>query len=326
MKDFSLKAAGQVPDFALSEESKAVIKRILDSKTAENNGVIDINELGSCLEAFGLHADDEDIQFLEEHFDDNGDGELEVKELVENLDVLNWHCFYGKELMREFRKIDTDGDRFIRYPEMLRVLTTRGPTPLGAKEGRQLLDQLARKFDENFDGKFSYSEFVKIYMSDMLPFKDLLEGDRSVGTPEPDQTEAHQATQANDKKKKVAMKKRPSNISTTSTKNGKTQTASASVDAKSDSLQPRRKSDIGERSPNVQKKSPDGGAQAATAMASSTRVRPSAERSTSDGKVTEPGAKVTRPKLRKTTSTGPKHDVTRGTAASRNRANLFKPI
>ena len=45
---------------------------------------------------------------------DTGDGELEVDELVENIDVLNWHCFHGKDLMREFTRIDTDGDGVIR--------------------------------------------------------------------------------------------------------------------------------------------------------------------------------------------------------------------
>jgi len=40
---------------------------------------------------------------------------------------------------------------------MLKVLTTRGPNPLPATEARRLLDQLARKFDANFDGKFSYA-------------------------------------------------------------------------------------------------------------------------------------------------------------------------
>ena len=40
---------------------------------------------------------------------------------------------------------------------MLRVLLTRGPNPMEALEGRRLLDMLARKFDANFDGKFSYA-------------------------------------------------------------------------------------------------------------------------------------------------------------------------
>ena len=33
---------------------------------------------------------------------------------MDNIDVINWHCFYGKELMDEFRSIDTDGDGYIR--------------------------------------------------------------------------------------------------------------------------------------------------------------------------------------------------------------------
>ncbi len=50
-----------------------MIKHILDSKTAEHDGVIMLEELGECLEALGLEADDEDIDFLKEHFDDNGE-------------------------------------------------------------------------------------------------------------------------------------------------------------------------------------------------------------------------------------------------------------
>ena len=43
-----------------------------------------------------------------------GDGELEVGELMNNIDVINCHSFYGKRLMKEFKKIDTDGDGVIR--------------------------------------------------------------------------------------------------------------------------------------------------------------------------------------------------------------------
>ena len=40
---------------------------------------------------------------------------------------------------------------------MLRFLTTHEPNPLPALTARRLLDELARKFDANFDGKFSYA-------------------------------------------------------------------------------------------------------------------------------------------------------------------------
>ena len=43
------------------------------------------------------------------------DGELEIAELLRNIDVVNYHCYYGKELMREFKRIDKDNDGIIRY-------------------------------------------------------------------------------------------------------------------------------------------------------------------------------------------------------------------
>lgn len=89
-----------------------VIRSLLLSKTTD--GIIGVDELGECLEAFGYEPDQRDIDFLKKHFDDNGDGNLEVDELVNNIDVLNYHCYYGKTLMREFLRIDQDRDGIIR--------------------------------------------------------------------------------------------------------------------------------------------------------------------------------------------------------------------
>ena len=50
----------------------SVIKGILDSKTAETQGILNIDELGDCLDAFGFTFDDDDVDFLKKHFDDNG--------------------------------------------------------------------------------------------------------------------------------------------------------------------------------------------------------------------------------------------------------------
>ena len=49
-----------------------MIKDILHSKTIETDGIINLDELGECLEAFGFDADDDDIDFLQKHLDDNG--------------------------------------------------------------------------------------------------------------------------------------------------------------------------------------------------------------------------------------------------------------
>ena len=50
----------------------AVLKEILRSKDRDNKGYVNIDELGECLEAFGFSPDDEDLEFLKKHMDDNG--------------------------------------------------------------------------------------------------------------------------------------------------------------------------------------------------------------------------------------------------------------
>ena len=50
----------------------AVLKDILRSKDRDQKGYVNIDELGDCLEAFGFSPDDDDLQFLQVHMDDNG--------------------------------------------------------------------------------------------------------------------------------------------------------------------------------------------------------------------------------------------------------------
>lgn len=49
-----------------------MLKDILQSKDRDDKGYVDIDELGDCLEAFGFSPDDDDLQFLKKHMDDNG--------------------------------------------------------------------------------------------------------------------------------------------------------------------------------------------------------------------------------------------------------------
>lgn len=52
---------------------------------------------------------------------------------------------------------------------MLKILTGKGTYKMEVEDARKLLNDLAKSFDSDRDGKFSYSEFVKIFMSDKLP-------------------------------------------------------------------------------------------------------------------------------------------------------------
>lgn len=67
------------------------------------------------MSAVGFQASFEDLKFLTKHLDKNGDGKLQIKEIIDQLDVINLHAEYGEELMNAFKKFDTKGDGYIRY-------------------------------------------------------------------------------------------------------------------------------------------------------------------------------------------------------------------
>ena len=52
----------------------SVLYDILKSKSKEENGdKIDIEDLEECLSALGFSPDDEDVEFLKKHLDDNSE-------------------------------------------------------------------------------------------------------------------------------------------------------------------------------------------------------------------------------------------------------------
>lgn len=52
-----------------------------------------------------------------------GDGKIQIKELVDNWNVLAQHSVNGDELMESFKKFDVNNDGFIKLPE-LKVIST----------------------------------------------------------------------------------------------------------------------------------------------------------------------------------------------------------
>ncbi|ELT99096.1 hypothetical protein CAPTEDRAFT_228966 [Capitella teleta] len=146
-----------------SEETIKVLREAFKSKDKDNTGTLDQAQLQDCLMLVGLIATDEDIEFLSKHFDDNGDGELQIEELIENIHVINTHIQYREDLMEAFKIFDRKGEGYIRLPSLLKILTAKNfMTPLDA---RRLITRLVKKYDHNNDGKFNYAEFVEIYAS-----------------------------------------------------------------------------------------------------------------------------------------------------------------
>ena len=52
----------------------AVIRDILQSNDTDSKGYLTIDELADSLQALGFTPDDEDVEFLVKHMDDDGKG------------------------------------------------------------------------------------------------------------------------------------------------------------------------------------------------------------------------------------------------------------
>ncbi|KAK2142366.1 hypothetical protein LSH36_965g01028 [Paralvinella palmiformis] len=133
------------------------------TKDRDGTGWLKSDELEECLNMVGVDIIPEDMEFLQERFDKNGDGHLQIEELMDNLHVLYQHAIHRDELMTAFNTFDINKDGYIRYTELQNILTFRGF--MSADESRKTISMLS-KYDRNKDGKFSYSEFVEMYLSD----------------------------------------------------------------------------------------------------------------------------------------------------------------
>lgn len=139
------------------------MKDLFRTKDIDENGWLNAEELHECLEIVGFCLLEEDLHFIIKHFDKNGDGKLQIQELLDNIHVLHDHNVHREDLMEAFKRFDTDGNGYIRFVELLPLLTANGFMPV--EEARRLITRCANDYDKDMDGRFSYAEFVKMFIS-----------------------------------------------------------------------------------------------------------------------------------------------------------------
>ncbi|KAI0228989.1 hypothetical protein LSAT2_020572 [Lamellibrachia satsuma] len=97
-----------------SKETLNVLRRLFKERDVEQDGNLNADELEQCLQLVGFFPTNEDIVFLIKHFDTNGDGVLQIEELLENIHVIQAHSIHKHEMMDAFERFDTNKDGYIR--------------------------------------------------------------------------------------------------------------------------------------------------------------------------------------------------------------------
>lgn len=173
---------GKMADDELSEGSKQVLMQCFGKFDKKKDGILQANELPKALEIAGITATEKQSAELIKLFDKNGDGCLQITELVDNWKVLAQHSVNGDELLEAFKVLDKNKDGYLRNHELKCLLRKLGEK-WSEDEIEHILKTL-RKYDTNGDGKFSYPEFVQMYIQDAYPFKKPENPDRKDVTQE----------------------------------------------------------------------------------------------------------------------------------------------
>lgn len=145
----------------LSPETIDALRDIFRQKDVNGTGTLSCSELEECLGVCGLNPTHEELRFLKKHFDSNGDGLLQIEELLANIHVIHSHSMRSTQLMAAFQKFDINKQGFLRLPDLLKILTYNDFMKPDA--ARKLLRKLSDKYDTNRDGKFNYAEFVVMF-------------------------------------------------------------------------------------------------------------------------------------------------------------------
>lgn len=145
----------------LSPETVNALREIFRQKDVNGSGSLNPSEFEECLNFCGLNPSQEELKFLMKHFDANGDGILQIEELLQNIHVIHAHSMKSDQLMTAFKKFDIRGEGYIRLPDLLKILTFKDF--MKPDDARKLLRKLTTKYDSNKDGKFDYAEFIAMF-------------------------------------------------------------------------------------------------------------------------------------------------------------------
>lgn len=159
---------------AMSEERRAVLRRVFATFDRNGDGLITREELRESLRGLRISVSDAEVEEAVVGSDANGDGRIDLDEfcgLLESMSsvgkaVDSGDCSGGDgergreaELKEAFDVFDRDGDGVITVEELGRVLST-----LGMSEGKraEACEEMIRKVDVDGDGMVNFDEFKRM--------------------------------------------------------------------------------------------------------------------------------------------------------------------
>ncbi|CAO3614746.1 unnamed protein product [Cunninghamella echinulata] len=143
----------------LDKEQIAELKDAFQLFDKDNNGYIDVSELGAVMKSLQMNPTEAELKDMINEADADGNGTMDFNEFLWLMakKQSSTDADMAQELKEAFKVFDKDNNGFISASELRHVMTS-----VGENLSSQELEEMIREADVDGDGQINYKEFVKM--------------------------------------------------------------------------------------------------------------------------------------------------------------------
>ncbi|KAH0617190.1 hypothetical protein JD844_029002 [Phrynosoma platyrhinos] len=142
---------------SFSEEEISEFKEAFLLFDKDGDGAISSQELGTVMRSIGQNPTEAELQEMIKKLDTNKNGMVDFPEFLTLLSVRMKSADSEEEIRKAFRVFDRDGNGYVSAAELRHIMTK-----LGEKLTEEEVEDMIKEADVDGDGQVNYEEFLRI--------------------------------------------------------------------------------------------------------------------------------------------------------------------
>lgn len=143
---------------AITDEERAELKETFQLFDRDNDGYLNVRELGEAMRAMAQHPTEQEIQELVKKPD--GDEGPALTDFDAYLNIMAKRMTVPEpddQLLEAFRVFDKEGTGTISAADLRKIVTT-----MGERLTDEEVEEMIREADDDGDGQINYQEFTQL--------------------------------------------------------------------------------------------------------------------------------------------------------------------